>query len=244
MGPEGCAFGYHAGGWGKPPVDETGKPLYGDVFGTQGTDFTVPVQEEEVDKSRWGELESESSEEEESSEDEDEDEDEPDKAGLVTPGDAGLVTPSGVSSVPIGVETPDMIELRKRRIEDAMDQGGDTPALPYQILPEKKQQVGQDGWMGSAHVYDMSAVQQTVSGKKAADKLASEGIEVALNPEELDLDSAAMQAKYDQSMREHQAHLEKEDLSDMVAEHAAKQSKKRKKQQAESGKQSKKYKEF
>jgi hypothetical protein len=22
------------GGWGKPPVDESGKPLYGDVFGT------------------------------------------------------------------------------------------------------------------------------------------------------------------------------------------------------------------
>lgn len=31
--PEGCAFGYHAGGWGKPPVDDYGKPLYGDVFG-------------------------------------------------------------------------------------------------------------------------------------------------------------------------------------------------------------------
>ncbi|KOB65731.1 Splicing factor 3B subunit 2 [Operophtera brumata] len=33
--PDACAFGYHAGGWGKPPVDETGKPLYGDVFGHQ-----------------------------------------------------------------------------------------------------------------------------------------------------------------------------------------------------------------
>lgn len=33
--PEGCSFGYHAGGWGKPPVDESGKPLYGDVFGIQ-----------------------------------------------------------------------------------------------------------------------------------------------------------------------------------------------------------------
>ena len=49
-----------------------------------------------------------------------------------------------------------MIELRKRRIEDAMDQGGDTPAL-YTILPEKKQSVG-GAMMGSAHVYDMSAV--------------------------------------------------------------------------------------
>ena len=52
-----------------------------------------------------------------------------------------------------------MIELRKRRIEDAMDQGGDTPAL-YTILPEKKQQVG-GAMMGSAHVYDMSAVSCT-----------------------------------------------------------------------------------
>ena len=39
--PEGCSFGYHAGGWGKPPVDENGKPLYGDVFGVQGKDFDV-----------------------------------------------------------------------------------------------------------------------------------------------------------------------------------------------------------
>ena len=32
-----------------------------------------------------------------------------------------------------------------------------------------------------------------------------------------------MQAKYDQTMREQQSQIEKEDLSDMVAEHAAKQ---------------------
>lgn len=36
-----CTFGYHAGGWGKPPVDEMGKPLYGDVFGTHASDFQV-----------------------------------------------------------------------------------------------------------------------------------------------------------------------------------------------------------
>ena len=38
---QGCSFGYHAGGWGKPPVDETGKPLYGDVFGTKSAEFEV-----------------------------------------------------------------------------------------------------------------------------------------------------------------------------------------------------------
>ena len=60
-------------------------------------------------------------------------------------------------------------------------------------------------------------------GKRLGEKAMPEGIEVALNPEELDLDTAAMQAKYDETMREQQSQLEKEDLSDMVAEHAAKQ---------------------
>ncbi len=121
------------------------------------------------------------------------------------------------------METPDLIELRKKRIEDAMDQGGDTPAL-YQVLPEKKTAVG-GAMMGSAHVYDMTGVPPPQ--KKGAEKVAAEGggVEVALNPDELDMDTAAMQAKYDQTIRDQQSQLEKEDLSDMVAEHAAKQQK-------------------
>lgn len=73
-----------------------------------------------------------------------------------------LVTPSGITSVPMGMETPDMIELRKKRIEDAMDQGGETPAL-YTILPEKKAAVG-GAMMGSAHVYDTTAVSIRLDG--------------------------------------------------------------------------------
>ena len=61
-----------------------------------------------------------------------------------------------MTSVPLGMETPDMIELRKKRIEDAMDQGGETPAL-YQVIPEKKTTVG-GAMMGSAHVYDVAGV--------------------------------------------------------------------------------------
>ncbi|KAH9505181.1 Splicing factor 3B subunit 2 [Bulinus truncatus] len=230
--PDGCMFGYHAGGWGKPPVDEHGKPLYGDVFGTQSSEFKNEVEEEEIDKTFWGELESESESEEES---EEEEEEEKDETGLITPAD-GLMTPGGITSVPLGMETPDQIELRKKRIEDAMDQGGDTPAL-YQILPEKKTSVGAN-LMGSAHVYDIAAVQ-----KKPGDKAGAEAVEVTLNPEELDLDTAAMQAKYEQTVREQQSQLEKEDLSDMVAAHAAKQ-RKRKKAQQDTGKGAKKYKDF
>lgn len=63
---KGASFGYHAGGWGKPPVDETGRPLYGDVFGTQQTEVTVVEDDDQVDKAPWGELESEEESEESS----------------------------------------------------------------------------------------------------------------------------------------------------------------------------------
>lgn len=35
--------------------------------------------------------------------------------------DSGLITPGGFSSVPAGMETPELIELRKKKIEEAMD---------------------------------------------------------------------------------------------------------------------------
>ncbi len=74
---------------------------------------------------------------------------------------------------------------------------------------------------------------------------------MALNPEEVDLmDTDAMQARAEAALREKQASLAKEDLSDMVAEHAAKQSSKRKRAAAkddrkdQGGPGAKKYKEF
>ena len=39
---------YLLGGWGKPPVDEAGKPLYGDVFGTSDSKQFPTVVTEEV----------------------------------------------------------------------------------------------------------------------------------------------------------------------------------------------------
>lgn len=120
--PDGTSFGYHAGGWGKPPVDEKGKPLYGDVFGTNALDPDSGVDEGDIDRNIWGELESES---EESSEEEEEEGEDlgnvVDESGLVTPAE-GLVTPSGLTSVPAGMETPDTIELRKKKIENEMEE--------------------------------------------------------------------------------------------------------------------------
>ncbi|KAJ7428804.1 splicing factor 3B subunit 2 [Willisornis vidua] len=72
--------------------------------------------------------------------------------------------------------------------------------------------------MGSTHIYDMSAVM----GRKGP-VAEAQGVEVALAPEELELDPTAMTQKYEEHVREQQAQVEKEDFSDMVAEHAAKQ---------------------
>lgn len=40
-------WGFHPGGWGKPPLDEYNRPLYGDVFGVlpknTDTDVSYPV---------------------------------------------------------------------------------------------------------------------------------------------------------------------------------------------------------
>lgn len=116
-----------------------------------------------------------------------------------------------------------MIELRKKKIESDMEDN-ETPVL-YKVLPEKPINVG-SSMMGSSKVYDLTAAKK-VSGGDTTD------IDVALNPDELDLDSDTIQARYNQQLKEHHSAggADKEDLSEMVVDHASKQNKKRKKQQ-------------
>lgn len=64
---------------------------------------------------------------------------------------------------------------------------------------------------------------QAMASRKTGGGQESHGVEVALAPEELELDPMAMTQKYEEHVREQQAQVEKEDFSDMVAEHAAKQ---------------------
>ncbi|XP_035770099.1 splicing factor 3B subunit 2 [Neolamprologus brichardi] len=153
---------------------------------------------------------------------------------------SGLITPGGFSSVPAGMETPELIELRKKKIEEAMD-GNETPQL-FTVLPERRTGPVGAAMMASTHIYEMSAA---MASRKAGGGQESQGVEVALAPEELELDPMAMTQKYEEHVREQQAQVEKEDFSDMVAEHAAKQKqKKRKAQPQDTRGGAKKYKEF
>lgn len=157
--PNGAQWGFHPGGWGKPPVDEFNRPIYGDVFGVglqQAVDYGAPV-----DKELWGELEPEDEEEEEESEEEEEEEDE-DQAGQQAGPQDGLETPSGtqsiVSTVPGGLETPEFLDIRKQR-EDSYSRAGTESVEPtrerqlYQVIEERQTNVR--GFMGSERGYDL-----------------------------------------------------------------------------------------
>jgi len=87
-----------------------------------------------------------------------------------------------------GLETPDMIELRKKRIESDME--SNEAATLYKVLPERSSHVG-SSMMGSSKIYDISAA------KKMMD-IDDNGVDMALNPEELEMNSELLQSKYEQ----------------------------------------------
>ncbi|GAB1313065.1 Spliceosome associated [Madurella fahalii] len=123
--PPGAAWGFQPGQWGKPPLDEYNRPLYGgDIFGImapgqQPGQPGVPYQPqpqpaqlhqaqaaaaipvgEPIERTLWGELQppAEESEEEESEEEEDEE----DEAGS----EAGDLPPAGGIDTTSGLDTP------------------------------------------------------------------------------------------------------------------------------------------
>lgn len=181
--PPGCQWGFHAGGWGRPPVDEYNRPLYGDPFGVMQQQ--EQQAEEQIDKELWGQLEPEQEGESrtverikcvaeislpsESEEEESDEEAEEDQEDLLTTGHepadgfetpSGLDTPGGmqsvVSTVPAGLETPDFMQLRKEARAESDVSSTPMPRELYQVIPER--QTSAKGFMGSSTAYDVAAV--------------------------------------------------------------------------------------
>ena len=172
--PPGASFGYHPGGWGKAPVDEYGRPLYGDVFGSSGVDDHY---EEAVDRTLWGELMEASSEEEDEDEDE---EDEADRSGRRTEGMStvtGSETPmtlKGISSVTSGLETPETIDLRKRAGLETPDSSVGGQRELYHVISERQGQTGGQ-FFGSDKTYVLPGkgdVQISMNPDKLEDELS------------------------------------------------------------------------
>jgi splicing factor 3B subunit 2 len=232
--PEGAQFGYQAGDWGKVPVDELGKPVYGDVFGTGNKELEAREAEVQPSVELWGQLESESEEESESEDESDAERSDGEETGTATPSGYTSETPSGLTSVDTGIETPDAIELRKRRIEDAMDDNGEAQTL-YKVISQKDAgTAASQGMMGSTHVYDVAGAMAGPAAGAAAAKgkgkkgITPGGMEMALDdPEQLaNMDQEALKEKFDAAAAEKDK--DKDDFSDLVADHRAKTAKKRK----------------
>ena len=101
--------------------------------------------------------------------------------------------------------------------------GDSTPAL-YTILPEKNVNVGQSSLLSTNRVYDLQALQRNPIGQSSGGRGdGSSGVDIALNPDELDMTSQALEARYRQELKDKE--LAKEDLSDMMADHLNKQNK-------------------
>ncbi|KAJ2490992.1 hypothetical protein IWW37_002658 [Coemansia sp. RSA 2050] len=252
--PLGAQWGYHPGGWGRPPVDESGRPLYGDVFAAPAPDAVQNLAPSAIGVRRyWGDLEVNESSEEESEEESEAEEEQDEEAEAVegtqaqgpaaSASEAGRAAEltdeqlrSGMASMPSGLETPSVLQLRKQA-----GSGGETAEAVkrplYTILPEQATS-HLEGFMASQHTYDMSkaldpskkpVATSANSGSARKSKPMGTGVDIALDASEIEgLDQEALQARYEEATEASSSNAAQEDLSDMVAQHAAAQTRKRK----------------
>lgn len=238
--PPGGSWGFHAGGYGKPPVDEKQRPLYGgDIYGIASQQQNIP-QGEPVEKELWGELQppAEDEEEEEESEEEDEDEDE-DMTGTETVG--GMTTPGGMqSTLPSefgGMESVagNFALQKQRRGTETEESTG--PRTAWQVIPEQASKIS--GFFGSDRTYDLKASQ---AAAKNIPMLGSEDnrrkrkvgdVEVSVDVDALARDDRLSKeeiAKQYEAGRQETANpwgrVDQEDLSSMIAEESRKRLKK------------------
>ena len=178
-----------------------------------------------VTQELWGEMDPE--DEFEESEEEEED-------GTAADDDTASMTDSqvqegisSVSSAPSGIATPDSVHLRKMQNDglntpsNQSTSGADTPEQQqlYQVIEQRDSRVGGAAF-GSSHAYN-------VPGSKAAKSGAKPGVDLALDPNELDkLDAGALKAKYDELRKAEQAANAPEDVSDIIEEQERKRRKK------------------
>ncbi|KAH6604980.1 spliceosome associated [Trichoderma cornu-damae] len=250
--PSGGSWGFHPGGWGKPPVDEFNRPLYGgDVFGLAAQNGASgqaqvtqpqPSNGDPVERTLWGELQPREEESEESEEEDEEEESEDDDVHGGTETPSGLETPGGYASTvhpdysQQGVETSIAGEMDLRKERRGYDtEESSAPRSAYAVVPER--QVRAEGFFGSDRAYDISAAQRSApSGipvlgadddsrkrKKPGD------VDVAIDVDSLNqhggLSKDELRTKYDASNKEEGIGAKwayDDDLSQMIAEESRK----------------------
>jgi splicing factor 3B subunit 2 len=239
--PPGGQWGYHPGGYGKPPVDEFNRPLYGgDIFGMGQTSQQPQHLGEPVEKTLWGELqapeeesEEESEEEEEESGEEEEEEEADIAAGIQTPMD----TASGIASqLPSDFPTDRSEEDFTLRKDRRTGTETEEPARSaYTVLPEHK--IRTQGFFGGERAYDLRTGQnpnvpvlgQEERGRKrkAGDVDVSVDIDALARDDRLSKDEVRKQYETQKKSESRwQNGIDQDDLSAMIMEESNKRLKK------------------
>lgn len=234
--PPGGAWGFHPGGYGKPPVDEFNRPLYGgDIFGVLQPQVNNQAGEP-IERTLWGELQApeEESEEEEESDEEEEEGDEEDVGGLQTP--SGMETPGGMASTvpseyPGEMSVGGDFDLRKQKRGTETEESTH-PRSAYTVIPER--QIRAEGFFGGERAYDVRAGQNAhlpVLGQEDTRKRKKPGdVDVALDPDSLQnedgISKEEVKRRFEaQKKEERGAWQYDEDLSDMIAQESRKKQK-------------------
>jgi splicing factor 3B subunit 2 len=231
--PPGAAWGFQPGQWGKPPMDDAGKPLFGgDIYGTSVLDEQQQPTHvgEPVERGIWGALRAEGeSEDEESDEEEEEDEDEEegdeDESGIQTSMTTASAMPSEVGGTEsIGGE----FTLRKQRKGIETEEPG-VPRSAGQILQEKS--ISATGFFGGEHAYDLDAARRDTLGQQRKRKAGE--VELSVDVDQLGdddkLDKDALKREYESRQRAEAAgqwqSIDQDDLADMIASESRKRAK-------------------
>ncbi|CAI6330206.1 unnamed protein product [Periconia digitata] len=236
--PPGGVWGFSAGQWGKPPVEEnTNRPLWGgDPLGVGLlAEQEAPTQHgEPVERNIWGvlraegESEDEESEEEEEDEDEDEEDETEDLSGIQT---TMTGTASALPSEIGGTETiGGEFTLRKQRKGIETEEPG-APRSAFQVLPEKNIQA--TGFFGGEHAYDLDAAKRDTFGDNSQRKRKAGDIDVSVDVDSLTnndkLDKEALRQQYEAQRRAEMqgqwSAIDQDDLSQMIADESRKRQK-------------------
>ncbi len=231
--PPGASWGFQPGQWGKPPTDDSGKPLFGgDLYGTSILEEQQQPSHlgEPVERSIWGTLRAEGeSEDEESDEEEDEEDDEDeegadDDTGIQTSMTAASAMPSEIGGTEsIGGE----FTLRKQRKGIETEEPG-APRSAFTILPEKD--ISATGFFGGEHAYDLDAARRDAIGQAQRKRKAGD-VDISVDVDQLadndKLDKDALKKEYESRQKaEAQGQwqsIDQDDLADMIAAESRKQ---------------------
>jgi len=240
--PPGAEYGYHPGGWGRPPSDENGRPLYVEAWGQP----EAPRTSQYLEVVHWGAL----PEQVEVSEEEPEEQgttEEPEEEERIVDYPGTDEETSGIETPLSGIETPQNLEANLRKPKK-LDESGEKQL--YQVLEQRETAVG-GALYGSSHTY---VINQAAAGKAGGVAAAggpekvdiirsqkTEGVDIALDPSELStLTEEALKKRYDKAVEDKTS---EKGVADDGTESEQGGGKKRKRGGKDDGKKAKKFKD-